>query len=108
AKPTTVTVTNTVTYHYTQTQHVAQSILTVTETIEITKLFTLYTTYTETLTKTLVDTLIKFTTITTPSEIKLSYPLRSSAELDINGDGIVDVFVEINPWNIKSYCFCYS
>ncbi len=99
----TVTITNIVTHHHTVTQHTHQSIMTVTETIETTKLFTFYTTYTETLTKTLVDTLIKFTTITASPEIKLSYPLRSSTELDVNGDNTVDAFVEINPWNMKSY-----
>ena len=37
------------------------------------------------------------------TQIVLSYPLKPSAELDLNGDGVTDLFAEVNPWNLKSY-----
>ncbi|ADM27292.1 glycoside hydrolase family 12 [Ignisphaera aggregans DSM 17230] len=59
---------------------------------------------TSTVYQTVSQTIYTTTTITSPMSIILEYPkdLSTVKTLDINGDGISDVKVAINPWNMRS------
>lgn len=106
--PTTVTKSKTITQTYTTTHHIyTYATTTSIITVEKTHVNTIYSEITSTVTETttikLINMTTKFTTTTISPEIKLSYPHKSSTSLDLNSDGILDLFVEINPWNIRSY-----
>ncbi len=59
---------------------------------------------TTTIYQTVTQTIYTTTTATIPMSIILEYPKDRypTQMLDLNGDGVSDVMVAINPWNIKS------
>ncbi|MEL9940886.1 MAG: endoglucanase, partial [Ignisphaera sp.] len=114
SQPTTKTVvfTTPVEHRYTETETVTLTSIETLTTFLPTELSvtqtvtqTFYSTFTKematTITYTVVGTVTK--TVAQATQIVLSYPSKPSAELDLNGDGVTDLFAEVNPWNLNSY-----
>jgi hypothetical protein len=74
-----------------------------TATITKTEIYTHTQTTTETYTVTQTTTVTAVETMTLKPRVILEYPSNPWSSADFNDDGTPEVFVEINPWNVKSY-----
>jgi hypothetical protein len=74
-----------------------------TTTITKTEIYTHTQTTTETYTVTQTTTVTAVETMTLKPRVILEYPSNPWSSADFNDDGTPEVFVEINPWNVKSY-----